>query len=95
MKRSIASHKYNNGWTKYNIKRPKYTSEQFHDMNSKCEICGGTSFLAEKPMSIYQHYRTYGYQTKRVAWRIRCSTKNCGEPFCVILKPEYWDSTGS
>lgn len=94
MKRSLTAHKYNDGWTKYCTKRRKITPEQFHKENNKCEMCGGTIFLAEKPMSIYKHYRTYGYQTKRVAWRIRCMTKNCGEPYAVILKPEYWDSAG-
>ena len=91
---NITSFKYRDGWSKYSIKRPKMTSEQFHSKKNECEVCKGTVFLAEKPMSMHAYYRTYGYQTKRVSWRIRCATKNCGEPYCVILKPKYWDSAG-
>lgn len=94
MRRSLTAHKYNDSWTKYSVKRPKMTAKQFHENKNQCAECKGTMFLAEKPMSQHQHYRTYGYQTKRVAWRVRCATRNCGEPYCVILKPEYWDSAG-
>lgn len=78
------------------MKRPKMTAEQFHERDNRCEVCGNNHFLAEKQLEIKQpQYRMWGYQSKRVAWRIRCATKNCGEPLGVILKPTEWDSVDS
>ena len=93
---SLTRHKYQNNWQKFTQKRAKVTIDEFHANHNVCEVCGNNHFLAEKQLEIKQpHYRMWGYQSKRINWRIRCATKNCGEPFAVILKPEYWDSVDS
>ena len=94
---TITKKKYGNNWAKYAVKRKKMTCNQFHEEENVCPECKGKSFLAEKPSPHKFHgkYRTYGYLTHRVAWRVRCNSKNCGEQFAVILKPECWDSAGA
>jgi hypothetical protein len=87
---------YVDSWSKYSIKRPKFTSEQFHEQDNHCARCDGTSFFSElQNLPKQPHYRTYGYQTRRVLWRIRCANGKCSEPFGVILKLEHWDSVDS
>ena len=88
---------YHDHWTKYSMKRPKFTSEQFHAQKNECRVCGGTSFFHERPMvniNSRTYYRTYGYRTQRVLWRIRCMNSRCSEPYGVILKLTEWDSAG-
>lgn len=78
------------------MKRPKMTAEQFHEKDNRCEVCGNRRFLITKQGPTLQpHYRMWGYQTRRIQWRIQCATKNCGEPLGVILKPTEWDSVDS
>ena len=84
---------YHDNWTKYSMKRPKYTPESFHAKKNECRVCGGTKFFHELQRPPQQpHYRTYGYPTKRVLWRIKCANAKCYEPYGVILKLEEWDS---
>lgn len=86
---------YQDHWTKYSMKRPKYTSAQFHAQKNECRVCGGTHFLHERPMGhVKSYYKTYGYRTERIQWRIRCINGRCSEPYGVILKLEHWDSAG-
>ena len=90
---SLTRDKYHNNWQKFCQKRPKFTAEQFHIADNQCEVCGNRHFLITKQLPVVQqHYRMWGYQTRRIEWRIQCATKNCNEPLGVILKPEYWDS---
>lgn len=90
---SLTRDKYSNNWQKFSQKRPKFTAEEFHAADNQCEVCGNKHFLAERQMEPSQkHYRIWGYQTRRIQWRIKCITKNCNEPLGVILKSEYWDS---
>ena len=85
---------YSNPNAKYCLKRPKLTPQQFHEQ-SQCEQCGGNHMLAEKPFQgKYSYYRTYGYRTQRVMWKIRCANRKCGTPFAVILKEDCVDSAG-
>lgn len=80
---------------KHTAKRPKFTSESFHETKNKCGVCGGNHFFAEQPMPRTNYfYRSYGYQTKRVQWRIKCANSKCSQPYGVILKLEYQDSAG-
>lgn len=86
---------YHDHWTKYSMKRPKYTPEQFHAQKNECRVCGGTHFFHERPVAKSKsYYKTYGYRTERVLWRIRCCNNRCSEPYGVILKLEHWDSAG-
>ena len=97
-KPKITHSHYRDNFTKYSFKRTKYTSDSFHAEKNQCGMCGGTRFLSERPMpttKIPAHYRTYGYKTDRVQWRIRCGNKSCSEPYGVILKLTEWDSVDS
>ena len=86
---------YHDHWSKYSLKRPKYTPESFHAEHNQCPVCAGTKFFHEKQQPPAQkHYRTYGYQTRRVLWRIKCANPKCYQPYGVILKLEHWDSAG-
>jgi len=86
---------YPDSYSKYTTKRRKITSTQFAEENSQCAVCKGTHFICEQVMPPKQpYYRSYGYQSKRVAWKIRCANTKCSEPYAVILKPEFWDSAG-
>jgi hypothetical protein len=85
---------YQDNWTKYSRKRPKYTVEQFDAEKNQCRICGGTNFHHELQRATNYKYQTYGYKTHRVLWRIKCGNAKCYEPYGVILKPEQWDSAG-
>jgi len=88
--------RYYDNWTKYGAKRPKYTPDTFHNEKNQCDVCDGTHFYHQKQLPpLQKHYRTYGYQTRRVQWRIRCANPKCSEPYGVILKPEAWDSVDS
>ena len=86
---------YQDNWTKYSKKRPKYTPEQFHAEKNQCKICGSTHFHHELQRPTNQKYQTYGYKTHRVLWRIKCANGKCYEPYGVILRLEYWDSVDS
>lgn len=87
---------YQDNFSKYSLKRTKYTPESFHAEKNQCKVCDGTRFFHEKQQPPTQsHYRTYGYQTKRVEWRIKCANPSCYQPYGVILKPEAWDSVDS
>jgi hypothetical protein len=80
---------------KYTTKRRKITSEQFDQEKVQCERCGGNRMLSERPFEIkYSYYRTYGYLTRRIQWKIRCGNTLCQQPYAVILKPEFYDSAG-
>lgn len=80
---------------KYATKRRKITSEQFDQEKVECSRCGGNHMLSERPFEgKYSYYRTYGYQTRKILWKIRCWTPHCQEPYAVILKPECTDSAG-
>lgn len=84
---------YNKKYQKYAIKRPKLTSQQFHDDDHQCPRCESRHFICERPLEPRQkHYRSYGYLTRRVLWKIRCGTPSCAEPYAVILKLTEWDS---
>ncbi len=73
-------------------KRPHYTPDSFHEVR-ECPKCKSTHFSIERPLNLkYNYYRTYGYRSKHVVWRIRCGNRRCSTPFGVILKPQYWDS---
>lgn len=86
---------YQDNFSKYSTKRTKYTPETFHAEKNQCSVCDGTHFFHEKQQPPTQrHYRTYGYQTIRVLWRIKCANPSCYQPYGVILKPEYHDSAG-
>lgn len=86
---------YSNPNAKYSMKRPKLSSDQFHEERVQCAVCGGNHMLSEKPfVGKYSYYRTYGYRTERVQWKIRCANYKCAEPYAVILKPECVDSAG-
>lgn len=93
----ITQSHYKDNFTKYSAKRTKYTSDSFHEEHNQCGMCGGTAFNHERPLPTTKrphYYRTYGYRTDRVQWRIRCANKSCSEPYGVILKLELWDSAG-
>ena len=86
---------YSKPQLKYTLKRPKFTSQSFHDIKNECIVCGGTTFLHERPRPQTNYfYRTYGYKTTRVQWRIKCGNSKCYQPYGVILRPEEWDSGG-
>jgi len=92
----LTRHLYTNGWTKYSRKRPKFTSESFHQTDNVCAVCGSTRFHHEMPRPVSNYrYQTYGYKTHRVLWRIKCGNSKCYEPYGVILKREHWDSVDS
>ena len=82
---------------KFTIKRPKLTVDQFHQGDHQCPKCQSRHFVLEKTlMTEYTlKYRTYGYPTRRILWKIRCNNKKCTEPYAVIPKREYWDSAGA
>ena len=86
---------YSNPHAKYNMKRPKLTAEQFHSESVQCDQCGGNHMLSEKPfVGKYSYYRTYGYRTERVMWKIRCANTKCSTPYAVILREDCLDSAG-
>lgn len=91
----LTKHLYRSSSQKYQLKRPKFTVDSFYQTKNVCKICKGTHFHCElqgKPNQPY--YRIYGYQTRRVLWKIRCANASCYQPYGVILKPEFHDSAG-